>query len=164
MEPEMINVIVDAGVALGDAIDMPAAAVTVAPMAPQLASIFDVSALLTHWNALLIAAVWIGIQSLKRAMPDEWFDPGKIAARLLPLAPMVACNIAVWVPGPWLDPAESAGQRVILGTILGAMTANFHTIASKLGLHSLLRLEADTRKLPKPAKVVSPPAPKDPPA
>jgi hypothetical protein len=143
-----------------DQIDMPAAVVSMTPepAAPQLAAIFDVNALLTHWNVLLIVAVWAGIQSVKRACPDEWFDAGKPLARLLPLAPLVVCSVAVWIPGPWLDPAETPAQKLILGVILGTVTSNFHTIASRLGLHSILGIEADTRKL-KPSSSDEAPAP-----
>jgi hypothetical protein len=149
MEPLPPPDLVDAGASIASSIvEMPAAAVAAAP--PMLtASIFDVNALLTHWNMLLIVAVWAGIQSVKRAMPDEWFDAGKPLARLLPLAPIAVCSVAVWIPGPWLDPSETAAQKLILGVILGTVTSNFHTIASRLGLHSIIGIEADTRKLKK---------------
>lgn len=169
MEPMPPPDLVDAGAALVDAgsavvmpaaVDMPAAAVVGLPTPVQMASIFDVNALLTHWNMLLIVAVWAGIQAVKRAMPDEWFDAGKPLAKLLPLMPLIVCNIAVWIPGPWLDPAETAGQRAILGTILGTVTSNFHTIASRFGLHGILGIESDTRKL----KTKEPAEPKEPPA
>lgn len=109
--------------------------------APVLAaSIFDLGKLLTYWNALLIVAVWTVIQSVRAALPDL-FAKGKPLARLLPLAAIVGCNIAVWIPGPWLAADETWGQRVVLGTVLGALTANFHAVASKLGIHDLLKLE-----------------------
>jgi len=152
MEPLPPPDIADAGVALvAPIVD---AAESIAPgLSVQAAAMFDVSKLLTHWNALLIVAVWIAIQSTKRAMPDEWFDNGKPAARILPLLPLIFCNIAVWLPGPWLSPDETWGQRIILGTVLGALTANMHTIASRLGIHGLIGIESDTRKL----KTSSPP-------
>ena len=107
---------------------------------------FDLSALLTQWNAFLIVAVWLGIQTVKRLLPDEFFDDGKPLARILPVLPMAICSVCVWVPGPWLSADETAAQRVILGIILGAVTANMHAIASRLGLHKWLGVEADTRK------------------
>lgn len=117
---------------------------------------FDMDALLSHWNVILIIAVWAGIQTIRRVLPNEWFDKGRPLARLLPLASTVLCNIAVWVPGPWMDPDYTAGQRIALGTVLGFATANIHTIAARLGLHQLLRVEADTRKLPSRKQATSP--------
>jgi hypothetical protein len=145
MEPDLL----DAGVALSQSIPTPPHGIEDIPA--QAASMFDMTSLLTQWNGMLIVAVWVAIQSLKRALPDEWFDDGKTLARVMPLFPIIATSIAVWIPGPWLDPHETAAQRIILGIILGAMTSQVHTIMSRLGLHDLLGVEADTRKLTKKA-------------
>lgn len=101
---------------------------------------FDLVKLLTYWNVMLIVAVWIGIQTTRRVVP-EWFEGKKLLARLLPMAPIVCCQVVVWIPGPWLDASETAAQRVVLGTVLGAICANIHSIASRLGLHDLFRVE-----------------------
>jgi hypothetical protein len=165
MEPLLAGA-VDAGPALADA--GPSLADAVSALANPaggvaFASIVDTSKFLTHWNLLLVVAVWVLIQTAKRILPDELFDEGKPLARILPIVPILACNLAVWIPGPWVDPSEGAAQRVILGTILGAICSNGHSVLSRLGLHSLLRLEADTRKLPtkKVLRVIAPPAPDD---
>lgn len=117
--------------------------VVTSPLIPKstVATMFDLNALLTQWNALLIVSVWTVIQVVRRSLPAKYFAEGKLLARLMPLAALVGCNIAMWIPGPWLSPEETWGQRMVLGTFLGALTANFHSIASKLGLHQLLKLE-----------------------
>ena len=129
---------------------------------PQLASLFDLARLLSYWNVLLIVAIWTIIQTTRRALPSLLAD-GKPLAKLLPLAPLIGCCIAVWIPGPWLEADDSAGQRIVLGVVLGALTANFHNIASKLGLHGFLRMEPDpVKRVERAHKVAaksSPPAP-----
>ncbi len=103
--------------------------------------------LLNKWNALLCVSVWVGIQTAKRMLPDEYFDKGRLLARLLPIAPIAICCAAVWVPGPWATGEETAAQLLILGVVLGAVTSNIHTIASRLGVHQILGVESDTRKI-----------------
>ena len=107
--------------------------------------IFDLGKLLTHWNALLMVAVWSLIQTARRVLAP-YLTGGAPLARLMPLAPMAACCLAVWIPGPWLNPDETWGQRAVLGVVLGALTSNLHNIASRLGLHGLLRIESDPAK------------------
>ena len=121
------------------------------------ASIFDLGKLLTHWNALLMVAVWSGIQTARRMLPKLLTGTAPLA-RLMPVAPMVLCCLAVWIPGPWLNPEETWGQRLILGVVLGALTSNLHNIASRLGLHGLLRLEPDPLKFSKKKESPPPPA------
>jgi hypothetical protein len=118
------------------------------------ASIFDLGKLLTHWNALLMVAVWTGIQTTRRVLPQFLTGTAPLA-RFMPLAPLVLCCIAVWIPGPWLNPDETWGQRLVLGVVLGALTSNLHNIASRLGLHGLLRLEPDPEKK-RPKKAAEP--------
>lgn len=103
-------------------------------------AIFDLQKLLSYWNVMLIVAVWTGIQMTRRVLP-AYFTPQSVLGRLLPMAPIVCCQVAVWIPGPWLDASETAAQRVVLGTVLGALCSNVHAVASRLGLHDLLRLE-----------------------
>lgn len=106
---------------------------------------FNLDKLLTEWNAVLIVAVWVIIQSLRRALPAQLGPKGRWA-RLLPLMPIGMCVGACFVPGPWLAPDELIGQRIALGVVLGAIAANGHAIASKLGLQALLGLEVDETK------------------
>jgi hypothetical protein len=154
---------VDAGVSLADSsaelvADAAPLATGVLSEAVKAADIFNLDKVLNQWNALLCVAVWIGIQTARRVLPKLLAGDAPLA-KLLPLAPMVICNAAMWVPGPWLDPSETGAQRAILGTILGALTANGHAVASKLGLHSLLRVEADPAK--RPSKRAPPAPPKE---
>lgn len=111
--------------------------------------IFDLAKLITHWNALLMVAVWSAIQTARRVFAPYLTGAAPLA-RLMPLAPMTACCIAVWIPGPWLNPDETWGQRLVLGVVLGALTGNLHNIASRLGLHDLLRIEPDPQKRKQP--------------
>lgn len=105
------------------------------------AEIFELHRLLTHWNVLLIFAVWAAIQTLRRVTPDPWFEKRAPLGRLLPVLPLLICGVAVWIPGPWLSGDESVGQKIVLGVVLGALAANFHSIAMRFGLAKLLRLE-----------------------
>lgn len=156
--------IVDAGSSLADAGPaivqaMEELAVKMAPpsVAQPINEIFNLDKLLTNWNVMLMGAVWIGVQTTKRILPDSWFDEGKLLAELLPSAPVAICMVcAMFIPGPWLDPSTAMSQKAVLGLILGGGSAYAHVWSSKLGLHKLLRIESDTRKLPK--KKVKPPA------
>ncbi len=125
---------------------------------------FNLDKLLTEWNAVLIVAVWVLIQSLRKALPAQ-LGPKGAHARLLPLMPIAMCVAATFIPGPWLAPDELLGQRIALGVVLGAIAANGHTIASKLGLQAFLGLEVDETKArarkaarAEPAVVVGEPA------
>ena len=116
------------------------------------ASLFDLGKLVSHWNALLMVAVWTLIQLVRRLFPGALTGSGALA-RFMPLAPILLCCAAVWIPGPWLSPDETWGQRLVLGVVLGALTSNIHNLLSKLGLESLLNLDPDPakRKKPEPA-------------
>lgn len=116
------------------------------------ASLFDLGKLVSHWNALLMVAVWTLIQLVRRLFPGALTGSSTLT-RFMPLAPILLCCAAVWIPGPWLSSDETWGQRLVLGVVLGALTSNIHNLLSKLGLESLLNLDPDPakRKKPEPA-------------
>jgi hypothetical protein len=109
-------------------------------MTPEQTAHDILSLLLTPWNVLLMVAVWTIIQTVRRVAPSM-FAHGTVLARLLPVAPVVLCQIAVWIPGPWVSEATTAMERVVLGTVIGACTSNLHAVLSKLGLQSILKLD-----------------------
>jgi len=104
--------------------------------------------LLSEWNVLLMAAVWVCTAIAERAFPTQ-FEKGRLINRLEPLFPIVACIIfATMVPGPWM-PTEGVtiGQKVILGVILGAGSHNFTAMAKRFGLTPFVaKLNASKRK------------------
>lgn len=101
---------------------------------------------LSPWALLLMIAVWSVLQAVRGAAPPAMFVQGSWGGRLLPLAPVIACSVAVWIPGPWLPGDVVWAQRVVLGIVLGTMTAHMHTILSRFGLHDALGLEPDDDK------------------
>lgn len=107
-------------------------------------AVFELDRLLTHWNVLLVVAVWALIQSVRRTAPAHWFAKRAPLGRLLPLLPLLLCGAAVWIPGPWFKGDESVGEKVVLGIVLGALTANFAGIASRFGIAKVLRLDGGT--------------------
>lgn len=94
--------------------------------------------LLSEWNALLMAAVWIGMALAERAFPSA-FEKGRWGNRLEPVFPVAACVVcAVLVPGPWMPPEASIAQKLILGTVMGAGAYNFAGFAKRLGLRPFI--------------------------
>lgn len=138
--------------ALSLIVDMPE--VSPPPPIPPPATLFDLSALLSYWNILLIVAVWATIQTLRRALPHQLTGDGPLV-KIVPAMPILGCMAAMWVPGPWIAAGEPLGQRIVLGIVLGAVCSNFHAIASKFGLHDLLKLEVEPDE-PKPVLAAVP--------
>jgi len=99
--------------------------------------LFELQNLLTYWNVLLIVAVWSLVQTVRGISPQLFGKEGKLH-RVVPAMPMVACSAAVWIPGPWLEASASWGEKVVLGVVLGAITANGHSIVKRTGLQNLL--------------------------
>jgi hypothetical protein len=98
------------------------------------------SMLISPWNVLLMVAVWTIIQVARRLMPLP-FTKGQPFAKLLPIAPIAMCQAAMWIPGPWMTGAETLGQKLVLGTVIGACTSNLHSILSKVGLQGILKVD-----------------------
>lgn len=99
--------------------------------------LFELQNLLTYWNVLLVVAVWTVVQTIRGMFPG-WLSKGGKLASVVPALPIVICSAAVWIPGPWLTSDASWGERVVLGVVLGALTANGHSIVKKTGLHNFL--------------------------
>lgn len=150
--------IVDAGTAAIDVISSVVPSDVPDGAAPAM---FDIAKVLSQWNVLLMISVWFMIQTSRKILPSTLFQDGALLSRLLPVAPVVMCNAAMWIPGPWIEPNMAGAQRVILGTVLGMGTANIHTIASRLGLASLIPVVGETDPLKKKSKKAPTPTPTD---
>lgn len=101
--------------------------------------------LLSEWNALLMAAVWIVMAIAERAFPDH-FEKGRLVNRLEPFFPVAICVVmASLVPGPWMPPDALLSQKIVLGVILGAGAYNFAGIAKRVGLNPFVAKLAPVR-------------------
>ena len=96
---------------------------------------FDLKNLLTYQNVLVIIGAWFVITTLRK-MFDKFFtaNPGK---RLLPIMPILVCQAFVWLTVKW-QPTSTWQEKILLGVVLGACTANAHTILRKFGLHDYI--------------------------
>ena len=104
--------------------------------------------LFTEWNVLLMAAVWVLMAVAENAFPAH-FEKGKIINRLEPLFPVVIClGFATLVPGPWMTPEATLGQKAVLGVILGAGAYNFAAMAKRFGFTPFVAKLAPKRRKP----------------
>lgn len=101
----------------------------------QANAFFELSNLLTYQNVLVIVAAWFVVTTLRKMAP-AFFVEG-VGEKLLPLMPILVCQILVWATVRW-QPDASWGERVLLGLVLGALTANAHTILRRFGLQELI--------------------------
>lgn len=76
-------------------------------------------------HLLIVAVVWILQSTVVRVAPR--FKKTRFYARTAPVAPLLLCSIAVWIPGVVADDL-GIGSRIFLGIVLGALTANGHKI------------------------------------
>jgi hypothetical protein len=94
---------------------------------------------LSPWNLCLMAAVWAGMQTVRKNTPGAWWADGTLGHWLLPWMPMPICVFfAMAVPGPWMPAGTVWGQKLVLGVILGWGSANFAPISKRLGLHKFM--------------------------
>jgi len=100
------------------------------PTAPG--AFFDLQNLLTYQNVLVVIAAWFVIETAKKIGPDFWRS--KPGSRLLSLMPMTVCQALVWVTMPW-QPDSTTGEKVVLGFVLGFLTAHAHDVLKRFGLH-----------------------------
>jgi hypothetical protein len=76
-------------------------------------------------NLSIAVAVWVLLSVTLRVFPK--IKRHRLWARLAPAAPILLCSAAVWVPGV-VDDSLSIGSRIVLGVLLGAISANAHKI------------------------------------
>ena len=68
-------------------------------------------------NLLTMAGAWVIVKTAPKFLPKK-FAKTALGARFQPLAPLVICSIAVWLPG--LQPDDMGiGTRIMLGIVLG---------------------------------------------
>lgn len=103
------------------------------PSVASMGGFFDLEHLLSYQNVLVIIAAWFAVITLRKMFPT-FFKETVAGQRLLPVLPIVFCQAAVWITLSW-QPTASWGERVLLGFVLGALTANAHTIFKRFGLH-----------------------------
>jgi hypothetical protein len=96
---------------------------------------FDLKNLLVYQNVLVIISSWFIITTLRKTF-HGFFTDG-LGRKLLPLMPIVTCEAMVWATIKW-QPDSSTGEKILLGLVLGAMTANAHTVLRKFGLHDYI--------------------------
>jgi len=99
--------------------------------ASQAGAFFDLKNLLTYQNVLVIMGAWFIVETLKLMTPKFWLS--KHGANLLRLMPMIVCQGLVWVTIKW-QPDASVGERILLGIVLGGLTAHSHDILKQFGL------------------------------
>lgn len=87
--------------------------------------------LMTVPNLLIVAGVWTLIQSVVKAAPGLLTHP--VAARILPLVPILLCSAAVWIPGA-VEGDPTIGSRIFLGIVLGALCGHAHKIFKQTAL------------------------------
>lgn len=81
--------------------------------------------LMTVENLSIAVAVWFLISIVCRVFPK--IKAHRLWARIAPALPMLLCSAAVWIPG-LADPELGGGSRIVLGILLGAISANAHKI------------------------------------
>jgi hypothetical protein len=81
--------------------------------------------LMTVGNLSIAVAVWVLISIVCRVFPK--IKAHRLWARVAPALPMLLCSVAVWIPG-LADPELGVGSRIVLGILLGAISANAHKI------------------------------------
>jgi hypothetical protein len=90
-------------------------------------------------NLLTMIGVWVFIGAVGKVLPKTSDTAGW--ARLQPLAPLILCAAAVWIPG--LQPAEmGAGTRIMLALCLGFGVGHVHKIIRQTGFGDDERIEA----------------------
>lgn len=93
-------------------------------------------------HILLMAAVAAVIEAVGRALPGLADNPYWV--RLLPVLPMLACSVAVWVPG-LVD--GSVGERMVLGVLLGSFCGHFHKVVRQTVLGNDKRIRDHPKRL-----------------
>ena len=92
---------------------------------------FDLKTLLTYQNVMVMLSSWAVIETAKKMFPPFFRSP--VGLRILPALPMLVCLAGVWLTSSW-QPDATVGERVTLGIVLGAGTANLHAILKRLGV------------------------------
>lgn len=83
-----------------------------------------------EYGALLLVVGTL-LQIFVKLFPRFWSTD--FGSRLLPLAPLLLCAAAVWVPG--LAPADlSSLDRIVLGIMLGGTAGQTHKVITQTGL------------------------------
>jgi hypothetical protein len=82
------------------------------------------SQLTRYQNMLLVVSVWVALATFKAMFKRA--AKSRLYARIAPLLPVLLCSAGVWIPGVADD--HTIGTRIMLGVILGAITANSHKI------------------------------------
>lgn len=85
------------------------------------------SYLLRTENVLIMVAAWSLISLAQRLFEQQLCD-NEIWVRLLPLAPVVLCSVAVWFPG-LVD--GGAAEKVLLGLVLGSVSGHAYKLATQ---------------------------------
>lgn len=98
-------------------------------------------------NISVMTACWVVMAAIKRAAPElsraGWW------ARLQPVLPLFLCIAAMWIPGIEQE-SLGAGDRVILGIMLGGATGHAHKLFGQTFLRRDKRLKKqDELELPK---------------
>lgn len=86
--------------------------------------------LLTVANLAIVGASWTILKTVHMVFPRV--KAHSLWARFAPVAPILLCSAAVWIPGA--TGPMTLGARIMLGVILGAMTANAHKILKQTAL------------------------------
>lgn len=82
--------------------------------------------LLRTEHMLIMCAVWVIISLVRSLWPA--LENNRAWVRALPALPVVACSVAVWIPGL----VEGAtGERILLGIVLGAMCGHAHKVTKQ---------------------------------
>lgn len=79
--------------------------------------------LLRTEHMLIMLGVWVGLTLAQRMLPR--LAENRHWARALPAVPVLACSVAVWLPG-LVD--GSPAERVLLGLILGSFSGHAHKL------------------------------------
>lgn len=103
-------------------------------------SVIDPTQLTSPWNLALIAGVWTLIQLVRKL--------AVVPKRVAIVLPYVLCQAAMWMPGPWLSPDLTWGQRLVLGLAFAVAVEKAHRGIAKSGAEKTLRLEPRKKKDP----------------
>lgn len=110
----------------------PVAVAASAASAPSNATDILMDVLLTKSNLILVAAVWVLIQTVRKFLPPVVYE-NPWWVRFEPLIAIVLCMAGVWIPTQQPD-SMTLADKLMVGMILGYLVAHSH----KIGLQSVL--------------------------
>lgn len=117
--------------------------------------------LLTKSNLILVAAVWVLIQTVRKILPPAVYE-NPWWVRFEPLIAIVLCMAGVWIPSQQPD-SMTLADKLMVGMILGYLVAHSHKIGlqSVLGMDKRIVKARETKRLKNAAEATSsqPPTP-----